>query len=233
MTEKPNPRPSQEEITPSPGEGPVRQGAVTGARRGVQRPNAVPAQGPLASAGDGAFQVGPGMAVKVEYQVTDEEGRSVESEEAELEFVYGFGQLLPRLEVALDAAVPGEVRSVRLAPDEAFGERDPSAVLEVDRSEFPEHLAEGDSLELENQTGGVLVMRVLHVDEDLVVLDANHPLAGQFVAYSLKVVSVRPATGDEMAEAERRALSGYTSGGNPPGALITPAQLVRTRVQGS
>ena len=181
----------------------------------------------------GEFQIGPGMMVLVAASVYDGDGQLLDGGESELEFVFGFGQLLPRLETALDGARIGDEREAMLRPEEAFGPRDPDAVIEVDRSEFPEDVAPGDAYEFENPEGEMLVMNVLQVDNDSVLLDANHPLAGQGVRYLLKVVGLRPATESEITEAEECALAGTEAPDGEDFGVIPAERLHRGRLSAS
>jgi FKBP-type peptidyl-prolyl cis-trans isomerase SlyD len=118
-------------------------------------------------------------------------------------YVHGYGMLVPGLERALSGLSPGDERDVVVPPEEGFGERDEELVLEVDRSEMPrpEAVAVGDELVAESPEGEEAVMRVVDVSEDAVVLDGNHPLAGETLRYSVVVRDVRPATAEEIAEA--------------------------------
>lgn len=150
-------------------------------------------------------QVGPGTVVRLAYEVFDADGDRVDGSEpaAPIEFVFGYGTLLPAIERAIEGLSAGDQRSLLLRPDAAYGRRDPRAVLELARDEFPEGVQPGDRFELENESGGLLVLKVLDVDDDRVVLDLNHPLAGQRVKIEVTVEDVRPATADELDRAER------------------------------
>lgn len=169
------------------------------------------------------FQVGPGTVVAVAYEVYDEEDALVDSSgEAPISVVFGCGQLLAPLEDALAGLGPGATRSVVLPPGEAYGEWHREAVLSIDPSEFPAGTAPGDQFEAENVDGAVLVFKVLDVTPDAVVLDTNHPLAGQQVRFSLEVRAVRPATEEELAVAERALFDEGCAGPElvPPGRLL-------------
>lgn len=170
------------------------------------------------------------MWVDLAFAVHDEAGACVSEPGAELGFVAGRGALLPRLETALEGLTSGARKSVTLRPEEAFGPRRRDAVLEVDRGELPDDLAEGDALEFEREDGALLVMRVLQVGDDYAVLDANHPLAGQRVRYDLEVRGVRPASAVEL-EAADRALERDAGAGDELGSsgLLPAAHLVRGR----
>ncbi len=172
------------------------------------------------------FQVGPDTVVTLAYQAFDEEGELVaQSEPAGTEVVFGAGQLLPQLEPALAGLVPGDQRTVELEASAAFGEWDQEAVLEVDPSEFPVGTAPGDEFEAENPDGAVLIFKVLDVTPDAVLLDTNHPLAGQRVRFVLEVRAVRPATEEELRLAANRALA-LAAEQSLPTDVVAPDRLL-------
>ena len=143
------------------------------------------------------YQIGPGASIELRYAVFDAEGECIASGET-LSAIFGFGQLLPALEHALNGARVGDERVVRLKARDAYGPWRKEAVLEVDSQDFPDEVAPGDHFEVENELGHTLVFKVLDVVEDLVVLDTNHPLAGQDVRIELAVLSVKPATQGQL-----------------------------------
>lgn len=150
------------------------------------------------------YQVGPETIVHVDYRLFDAEGALVESGDPEiaLAFLFGYGQVVPGIENALLGAQVGDVRELRLAAEEAFGQRDPERVFWLDREGLPQGLEVGDELEAEDEGGDVVSLTVLELDEDGVLVDANHPLAGQTVRLEMEVTGVRPARGDELEEAQ-------------------------------
>ena len=170
-----------------------------------------------------AFQVGPGMWVRLKYRAFDEDGEPVEQASQELEYVHGYGELLPELEAALDGQSFGARRGVRLSAKQAFGPRRPERIVEFDRSEFPPEVAPGDHFEAEGEDGEVRVLRVLEVVEDAVVVDLNHPLAGQDVRFELEVLGVRPASAEEIELAEAT----LQADGPADGTLISAERLLR------
>lgn len=175
-----------------------------------------------------SFQIGPEMWVKLRVVIHDAEGAPVQDEPSEAGFVFGFGALLPALELALEGAPQGARKSITLKPEDAFGVRDPQAVLEVLRDEFPDDVAEGDVFDAEEDDGpdapgGQVVLRVLEVRPDSVILDRNHPLAGQKVRFDVDVLEVRPAEEDEILAAEA-AISEAPEAEAP---LIPAASLLR------
>lgn len=149
-----------------------------------------------------AYQVGPDTVVHFSYELFDEEGELVESSgDSELSFLCGYGQLAPGMEAALLGLEPGDRKRIVLPPGEAFGKRDPDAIIEVDRGEFPEELDPGDEFQADTDDGGCVTLMVVDVDAERVVLDTNHPLAGQTIAIDVLVRAVRPALSQELEEA--------------------------------
>jgi FKBP-type peptidyl-prolyl cis-trans isomerase SlyD len=163
------------------------------------------------------------MWVRLKYQAYDEDGEPVEHARQEVEYVHGFGALLPQLESALDGQSAGAVRSVRLTPPEAFGIRHPERVVEFDKSEFPPEICAGDRFDAEGEDGNMVVLRVLEVLTDAVVVDLNHPLAGQNVRFELEVLGVRPASAEELELAE----AALQAPGPADGSLISAERLLR------
>jgi FKBP-type peptidyl-prolyl cis-trans isomerase SlyD len=108
----------------------------------------------------------------------------------------GYGQILGKLERALEGRRPGERLQVQLEPEDAFGEYD-TALLRVERAErYGEGLAVG--MEVEE---GERIYRVTDLAGGAVVLDANHPLAGMALRFSVLVLAVRAATQAELGRA--------------------------------
>ncbi len=168
------------------------------------------------------------MWVRLRVVIHDAEGAPVQDEPSEAAFVCGFGALLPALEEALFGLPEGARKQVTLKPQDAFGERDAKAVLEVLRDEFPPDVQEGDVFDAEEDDGpdapgGMVQLRVLEVTPDSVILDRNHPLAGQKVRFDVEVLEVRPAEESEIFAAE----AALASDGPPEEALIPAASLLR------
>lgn len=173
------------------------------------------------------FQVGPETFVSLSFQVFDAEGEAA-SEPEIIATVFGMGQLLPGLEQAIEGRRAGETVDLVLPPEQAFGKRDASRILEVSRDEFPDQISAGDRFEVENDQGGLLVIHVLDVQDDHVVIDTNHPLADQAARFLIDIQEVRPATTTELdaALALMEEDQAYLSAERPE---ISVAQLVRPK----
>lgn len=148
-----------------------------------------------------SFQIGPETFYVFSYRAFDAEGDPA-GEPDTVGAVFGTGQILALVEAHLEGRGPGPVPEFRLAAEQSFGSRKQSAILEVDRADFPPDVAPGDRFDVENFEGGLLVVQVLEVGEDFVVIDTNHPLADQEVTIRGEVLEVRPATEQELRAAE-------------------------------
>ena len=169
------------------------------------------------------YQLSPGMWARLGYQVFDEEDAVVETGESELCCLIGYGVLFPALEEKLEGLAQGSLRTVLLAPEQAFGVRNPEAQVEVDRADFPEDVAAGDCYEAEDEDGRPVLLQVLDVSEEGVLVDSNHPLAGQTLRFEVEAREVRSATEQELLDAERRLAAQQSE----PEPLITPESLLR------
>jgi FKBP-type peptidyl-prolyl cis-trans isomerase SlyD len=152
--------------------------------------------------------IGPGQWVQLHYALRDGRGNELESTEEPLEFVYGFGGLEPpAFEEALEGLREGEVVNITLPPEDAYGTRDETNVFEVPREEFPEGapIETGREFVAEGEDGVALTMRIVEVHEEHIVVDANHPLAGETLNFEVRVTKVRKATEDEVLAAQAEA----------------------------
>jgi FKBP-type peptidyl-prolyl cis-trans isomerase SlyD len=142
------------------------------------------------------------MVVSLEYVLRLEDGEEVERTDGEpLQFIQGAGETFPKLEEALAGKTIGTKMEVKLLPEDAFGDYDEEDFDVLPLEDFPDdvELVEGMFLELEDsETGTFLEAIVAEVREDEVVIDFNHPLAGETLYFTLEVVGIRPATAEEL-----------------------------------
>lgn len=116
---------------------------------------------------------------------------------AETSYVHGgYGQLFDKLEQALEGHQAGDRLQVQLEPEDAFGEYD-AGLIRLEKTErYGDGLAVGMEIEEEGR-----VYRVTDIAGGSAVLDANHPLAGMALRFSVVILSVRPATQEELSRA--------------------------------
>jgi FKBP-type peptidyl-prolyl cis-trans isomerase SlyD len=151
-----------------------------------------------------------------------------------LTFVHGYAQVVPGLESGIVGMRPRERRTLRLPPEEAFGARDETARMEIDRDEVPglEKAKPGDEILATDEDGHEIPIRVVEVTDEELIADLNHPLAGQNVRFDVEVVAVREATDAELdgALAETGAAAAEQLVGDPGiGYAESPPPLIQLR----
>jgi len=142
-----------------------------------------------------------GQVVSVEYKLqVDDQVLDTSDQEGPLEFLQGAGNIVPGLEQELYGLKIGDSKKVIVPPKDGYGEFDPEAFMDVPRSEFPEDipLEEGTELNVTDEDGKEAAAYIRSVDDKLVQLDFNHPLAGAELYFEVKIVGLRPATPEEL-----------------------------------
>lgn len=154
------------------------------------------------------MRVEQGRIVAIEYTVTLSDGEVVETTQAgsPVQYLHGSGQLMPSLEENLDSLEEGTRKRFVISPPEAYGERDESNVVTLPRSIFPGSvdLSVGARLAARTMGGDTYPLTVREVFADRVVVDLNHPLAGEALHFDVVVRSVRTAGTDEMFSGKPR-----------------------------
>ncbi|MDF2094404.1 FKBP-type peptidyl-prolyl cis-trans isomerase [Aquibaculum arenosum] len=135
-----------------------------------------------------------GDTVRVHYNGTLKNGTQFDSSrEAEpLEFKIGEGRIIPGFESAVVGMAPGDSKKVEIPSNEAYGPRREELTQEVDRSRLPSDLEvqQGMQLQATGPNEQPLVVTVAEVKPESVVLDANHPLAGEDLTFDIELVEV-------------------------------------------
>ena len=136
------------------------------------------------------------------YTLKDDRGRLIDTSQgaAPMPFVEGAGQIIDGLEELLLHMAVGEKRTVVVPPERAYGLHEAELVQKVPKARLPVgELKVGDQF----QTGAdrhAPVVTVRAIEGDEVLLDANHPLAGQQLHFAVELISARPATPEELAQ---------------------------------
>jgi peptidylprolyl isomerase len=133
-----------------------------------------------------------GQRVQVNYRGTLQDGTEFDSSYGRepIEFIIGEGAVIPGFERAVSGLDVGGKTTVRIPPEEAYGERTDEAVQPVPRAMFEEEPHPGDIVTLVGPDGRELMASVLEIGDEQVVLDFNHPLAGEELTFELELVSV-------------------------------------------
>ena len=135
-----------------------------------------------------------GDVIKVHYTGKLEDGTVVSRtpEGEALQFTIGDGEMMPGFEQAVIGMNPGESKTVEIKAEDGFGPYEQDLVLTVQRSEWPQDIEPkvGEQLELQRDDGHVIVANVTGITDDVVTLDANHPLAGKDLIFDIELESI-------------------------------------------
>ena len=148
--------------------------------------------------------------IGVEYKLyTENAGEKVLREETREDrpfvFVSGMGYTLESFEKHIVDLNEGDEFDFTLSPEEAYGKVEVDRILELDRSIFQmnghfdhEHIFDGADVPMQNDEGAILHGKVLKITDETVIMDFNHPLAGEAIQYVGKIVESHEATEDEV-----------------------------------
>jgi FKBP-type peptidyl-prolyl cis-trans isomerase 2 len=146
-----------------------------------------------AAAEEKAPVVEDGRTISIEYTLTLADGSTADTNVGKepLQYKQGGEQLLPALEAELAGLEVGATKKVTLSPEKGYGAVDPGLYQEIDLELIPEEgRSAGAQLVSEDATGEQRVVRVREVKGDKVVIDFNHPLAGQTLNFDIKILAI-------------------------------------------
>jgi FKBP-type peptidyl-prolyl cis-trans isomerase SlpA len=135
-----------------------------------------------------------GTTVTLHFSLTLENGHIVDSnfEAAPATFTVGDGNLLPGFESPLMGLFDGDEREFSILPENAFGQHNPQNVQAVERNNFEDGELELGTMFSFQNGDGELPGVVVEVQDNEVMVDFNHPLAGQIILFTVKIISVTP-----------------------------------------
>ena len=149
--------------------------------------------------------------VNFHYTLTNAAGDVLDKSEGQpLVYLHGAHNIVPGLENALVGKQVGDTFKVTVEPEEGYGEYQAEMVQEVPRNMFQgvDDITVG--MQFQAQTDdGVQVVTVKDVTPELVIVDANHPLAGQALTFDVEVVAIRAATAEELEHGHAHGVGGH------------------------
>ena len=162
------------------------------------------------------------VSVTYDLNVGDENERELmesATEEQPLQFIFGTGTMLPAFEDNIKELETGSKFQFSLTPENAYGEYVEENVVELPKNIFEvngkfddEYIKEGITLPMMSSTGERMNGSVLEVKDNVIVMDFNHPLAGETLHFSGEIIDIHEPTAEEIA-AISHAMSGGCGGG--------------------
>ncbi|MBD5803543.1 MAG: FKBP-type peptidyl-prolyl cis-trans isomerase SlyD [Azoarcus sp.] len=149
--------------------------------------------------------------VTLKYTVVDPDGNMIDDGQQPLVYLHGgYDGIFPAIEEALHGKKVGEQLTVKLQPEDAFGDYDEELVLVEDLTQFPENIEVGMSFERVTDDGEEeMIYRITDIADGKVVVDGNHPLAGTALVFDVTIAEVRPATAEELAHGHVHGAGGH------------------------
>jgi len=136
-----------------------------------------------------------GDTVKVHYTGTLEDGTVFDTsvEREPLEFTLGQGQLIPGFEQAVIGMKIGDLKTINIPADQAYGPYRDDLILVIERDQLPEDLDPevGQQLQMTQADGEVVRVMISDVSEATATIDANHPLAGKDLTFEIELIEIQ------------------------------------------
>jgi FKBP-type peptidyl-prolyl cis-trans isomerase SlyD len=157
--------------------------------------------------------IAPNKAVSIDYTLTNDAGEVIDSSAggAPLVYLQGAGNIIAGLEKALLGKQAGDELDVSVEPEEAYGEYSAELVATLNRTMFEgvDELEIGMQFHASGPDGSMQIVTIRDLDGDDVIVDGNHPLAGQRLNFKVKVVEVRDASEEEVAHGHVHGEGGH------------------------
>lgn len=158
------------------------------------------------------MEIAKNRVVSFHYTLRDEQGNVLDASGARgpMTYLHGKNNIIPGLEQALAGKSAGDTLEVAVPPEQGYGPRSDALVQILPRSRFAEagELTPGMQLRASGPQGARIVT-IVRVERDFITVDANHPLAGRTLHFSVEVADVRKATHEEIAHGHVHGPGGH------------------------
>jgi FKBP-type peptidyl-prolyl cis-trans isomerase SlyD len=147
------------------------------------------------------MQIEKHRVVTLTYTLKDNDDNIIDkSDDGSFCYLHGAGNIIPGLENALIGKAAGDKLAVAVPPEEAYGVHDAEKTQKVPRDMFPpeQEIEPGMQFHAQSPEGQPFVVTITGVEEDGIVVDGNHPLAGVHLNFEVKVMEVREASSEEI-----------------------------------
>ena len=147
------------------------------------------------------MQIAPNSVVTLHYTLKDNDGAIIDqSEDGSFLYLHGAMNIIPGLENALTGKSAGDELTVKVSPEEGYGEKMDERIQEVPKEMFEnsDDIQVGTQFHAQSPDGQAVVVTVVEVKEEAVVIDGNHVLAGVELNFEVKIVDVREASAEDI-----------------------------------
>ena len=159
------------------------------------------------------MQIHKNKVVTIDYTLTNTAGTVLDSSQGEepLSYIQGTESIIPGLENALEGRTPGEKFTVSIPPAEAYGERDESLLQDIPRDIFQgkEALLKVGAHFQAQDDEGMHTFTIVGLEDEIIRVDGNHPLAGETLNFDVTVIAVRDASPEELNHGHVHGLDGH------------------------
>lgn len=138
--------------------------------------------------------------VTFEFELKDEDGNPLDKRNEPTVYLHGYRHILPLIEQALEGKTIGDKVEIPIPPEKAYGKQDPHLIRTFPIDQFPQAKELKVGMKVYSPENQALVMKVIRIEKGEITVDANHPLAGQTLVFSVKILAVRDASKDEILE---------------------------------
>lgn len=155
------------------------------------------------------MEISDKKVVRFDYTLKNGKGEVLDSSDGgePLAYLHGAAQIVPGLEREMVGLSVGDSKSVVVAPEDGYGISDPEGIFGVPRAAFPPDMTPevGQSFIGEDDEGHAVPVRIVELRDDTIMVDANHPLAGETLHFHVTVRDIRDATLEELTEGQVKA----------------------------
>lgn len=158
------------------------------------------------------MQIDKDSVVAMNYVLKNDQGEILDQSEGEaLTYIHGHGSIVPGLEQAMQGRKAGDSFDIVVSAEDGYGVRRPDAIVEIPRGQLPGGVEPEVGMQLMAGTpdGGAMPLTLIAIGEEFVTADANHPLAGQALHFSIAIDSVREASAEELSHGHVHGPGGH------------------------
>ncbi|MEK7432609.1 MAG: peptidylprolyl isomerase [Cyanobacteriota bacterium] len=159
------------------------------------------------------MKVGKNKAVGIDYTLYLDDGSIADTtqDSEPLYFLFGYDNIIPGLEKALEGLSVGDKKTVEVEPEDAYGDINPDGFQEIPKTVFPEdaEIELGMPFALMDEDNNYIPATIYEIEENHVLVDLNHPLAGEKLRFEVEVVDIKEASEEELAHGHIHGPDGH------------------------